>query len=250
MPNWRQKRTEFANRGEAVKIRTLLATLSLICAVSLYADAPRGTVPRSAADSYPAHTLHDGVGIGAALLTTNQARKAFASDVDRCCVVVEVAFYPQKDAPVNISMDDFVLRFSGTDVATKPSTPEVLAGKLQKTATSSQSDKDVVISPTGGVGYESGGIDPVTGTRRPGGVVASSGVGVGVGGSKPPAPGSTDNDRRTVELELSEKGLPEGAASAPVSGYLYFVLPSSKDKKATHQLEYMLNGQKVVLQLP
>jgi hypothetical protein len=53
-----------------------------------------------------------------------------------------------------------------------------------------------------------------------------------------------------MELELSEKSLPEGTASAPVSGYLYFALPSGKDKKAAHQLEYMLNGSKVVLTLP
>jgi hypothetical protein len=230
-------------------LRTLLA-IGVVCAVSVYADTPKGTVPRAAVDSYPAHALQDGVGIGAALLTAKQARETFSTDVDRCCLVVEVAFYPQKDASVKISMDDFVLRFSGTDVAAKPSTPEVLAAKLQKKAASPQSDKDVVISPTGGVGYESGGIDPVTGARRPGGVVTSTGVGVGVGGSKPPAPGSTDNDRRTMELELSEKGLPEGAAAAPVSGYLYFMLPSSKDKKATHQLEYMMNGQKITLQLP
>jgi hypothetical protein len=229
--------------------RTLLA-IGCLCAVSVYADAPKGTVPRAAADSYPAHTLHDGVGIGAVLLTSDQARKAFASDVERCCLVVEVAFYPQKDAPVNISMDDFVLRFAGSDIATKPSTPEVLAARLQKKAAAQEGNKDVVISPSGGVGYGSGGIDPTTGQRRPGGVFTSTGVGVGVGGSQAPAPASTDRDRRTMELELSEKGLPEGAASAPVSGYLYFVLPSTKDKKAIHQLEYMLNGQKVTLQLP
>ena len=228
-------------------LRTLLA-IGCLCAVCVYADAPKGTVPRAAADSYPAHILHDGVGIGAVLLTADQARKAFASDLERCCLVVEVAFYPQKDAPVSISMDDFVLRLSGTDIATKPSTAEVLAAKLQKKAASSSGGKDVVVSPTAGVGYGTGSNN--AGGPQRGGVFTSTGVGVGIGGSQPPAPGSTDRDRRTMELELSEKGLPEGAASAPISGYLYFVLSSSKDKKATHQLEYMLNGQKVALQLP
>lgn len=232
-----------------MKLRILMAA-TLICAVSVYADAPKGTVPRANAENYPAHTLRDGTGIGAVLLTREQMRKAFASDIDRCCVVVEVALYPQKGSQVNISMDDFVLRVGGSDLATKPSTPEVLAAKLQKKAAPAQSGHDVVVSPTAGVGYESGGYDPVTGTRRPGGVITSTGVGVGIGGTQPPAAGSTDRDRRTMELELSEKALPEGAASAPVSGYLYFSLPSSKDKKATHQLEYMLNGEKVALQLP
>lgn len=232
-----------------MKLRMLLAA-GLICTVSVYADAPKGTVPRASAENYPAHTMRDGTAIGAILLTNEQARKAFASNMDRCCVAVEVAFYPQKGNPVNISMDDFVLRVGGSDLATKPSTPEVLAAKLQKKAAPTSSGHDVVVSPTAGVGYESGGYDPVTGTRRPGGVITSSGVGVGIGGSQPPAPGSTDRDRRTMELELSEKALPEGAASMPVSGYLYFSLPSKKDKKSSHQLEYMLNGEKVALQLP
>lgn len=231
-----------------MKLRVLLAAC-LICGMSVFADAPKGTVPRAGADSYPAHAVRDGIGIGAVLLTPEQARKVFASDVDRCCRVVEVAFYPQKDSPVKVSMNDFVLRLSGTDIATKPSTAEVLAARLQKKAAPPSGGHDVVLYPTAGVGYESGGIDPVTGQRRGGGVVTSTGVGVGIGGSQPPAAGSTDRDRRTMELELSEKALPEGSASAPVSGYLYFSLPSSKDKKSTHQLEYMLNGEKVILQL-
>ncbi len=234
-----------------MKLRTLL-TIGLMCAATVYADAPRGTVPRAAAESYPAHTISNGVSIGAVLLTADQARKAFASDVDRCCVVVEVALYPEKNSGVKVSLNDFVLRVTGTDVATRPSTAEVLAAKLQKQSapSSSSSGHDVVLYPTAGVGYESGGYDPVTGQRRPGGVVTSAGVGVGIGGSQPQGPASTDRDRRTMELELSEKALPEGNASAPVSGYLYFAFPSRKDKKATRQLEYMLNGEKVVLQLP
>lgn len=238
--------------GRVAWFRSAFA-IGLICAVSVYADAPRGTVPRAAAERYPAHAVHAGVGVGAILLTPEQARKAFASDLDRCCRVVEVALYPQKDAPVKISLDDFVLRISGSDLATKPSTAEVLAAKLQKKASPPPSDgRDVAIYPTAGVGYESGGIDPITGQRRGGGVYTTAGVGVGIGGSQPPRPGSSDRDRRTMELELGEKGLPEGTASAPVAGYLYFTLPSGKekDKKAAHQLEYTLNGEKVVLQLP
>ncbi|HLJ27511.1 MAG TPA: hypothetical protein VKY85_12440 [Candidatus Angelobacter sp.] len=234
-----------------MKLRTLL-TIGLMCAATVYADAPRGTVPRATAESYPAHTIANGVSIGAVLLTGDQARKAFASDVDRCCVVVEVALYPEKNSAVKVSLNDFVLRVTGTDVATKPSTAEVLAAKLQKQSSQSSSSggHDVVLYPTAGVGYESGGYDPVTGQRRPGGVVTSGGVGVGIGGSQPQGPASTDRDRRTMELELSEKALPEGNASTPVSGYLYFALPSRKDKKTTRQLEYTLNGEKVVLQLP
>lgn len=234
-----------------MKLRSLL-TAGLMLAVLVYADTPRGTVPRATADKYPAHAVQDNVSVGATLLTTDQTRKTFASDLDRCCLVVEVALYPQSGSPLKISWNDFVLRVSSTDIASRPSSPEVLAAKLQKKATPPPSSgHDVTIYPTAGVGYESGGYDPVTGQRRPGGVYTTTGVGVGIGSpqQQPPAPGSTDRDRRTMELELTEKSLPEGNADAPVSGYLYFSLPGKKDKNATHQLEYSLNGEKVVLPL-
>ena len=234
-----------------MKFRSLLTT-GLLLAVLVYADTPRGTVPRATADKYPAHAVRDNVSVGAVLLTAEQTRKTFASDLDRCCLVVEVALYPQNSSPVKISWNDFVLRISSTDIASRPSTPELLAAKLQKKAEPpSKSGHDVVVYPSAGVGYETGGHDPVTGQRRPGGVYTTTGVGVGIGSpqQQPPAPGSTDRDRRTMELELSEKSLPEGNADAAVSGYLYFSIPGKKDKKVTHQLEYMLNGEKVVLPL-
>src|SRR5262249_10483131 len=106
---------------------------------------------------------------------------------------------------------------------------------------------DVVISPTAGVGYERGGIDPVTGQPRRGGVTTTTGVGVGIGGPQAPKPGSSDADRRTMELELRGKGLPEGNTSAPVSGDLYFSL--QKKKSARYQLQYVTNGNVVTLAL-
>jgi hypothetical protein len=69
---------------------------------------------------------------------------------------------------------------------------------------------------------------------------------VGVGG-RGRQPGSTDQDRAAMETELSEKGLPEGSAAAPVAGYLYFSLPRSK--QVVYQLQYVLNGQKMSLAL-
>jgi hypothetical protein len=236
-----------------MKLKTCLA-LALMCVVSLSAEAPKGTVPRATADRYPAHTEQSGVGVGVTLLTADQVRKAFASDVNKCCVVVEVALYPPKDSTVKVSLNDFVLRVADSDIAARPSGAKVLAAKLQKKAASPQ-DRDISISPNVGVGYDSGGYyDPATGQRRAGGVYTSTGVGVGIGGSRP-QPGSTDVDRNTMELELNEKGLPEGEAAAPVAGYLYFALPQTKDKakdkKApAHQLEYNLYGHKVVLTLP
>jgi hypothetical protein len=51
-----------------------------------------------------------------------------------------------------------------------------------------------------------------------------------------------------MQKELTEKGLPEGKAAAPVAGYLYFSIPKRK-KNAKYQLEYNLNGEKLLLPL-
>jgi hypothetical protein len=50
-----------------------------------------------------------------------------------------------------------------------------------------------------------------------------------------------------MELELREKGLPEGETSSPVAGYLYF--SQLKKKNTKYQLEYVVNGEKVILPL-
>src|SRR5215469_6356575 len=93
--------TKASAGGKAMQLRMILAA-ALICAISVYAAAPKGTVPRASADSYPAHTVHDGLSVGATLLTSDQVRKAFISDLNRCCLVVEVALYPEKDGSVQV----------------------------------------------------------------------------------------------------------------------------------------------------
>ncbi|MGA3166972.1 MAG: hypothetical protein ABSF14_12755 [Terriglobia bacterium] len=220
-------------------ILTLLAILTL----PLLAGDQKGTVPRGAASSYAAHAEADGASIGAALLTPRDVHKAFSTDLTRCCRVVEVALYPGKNKPLDVSPDDFVLRLAGTDTAVKPSSARLLAAQLQK-----KNADSVGVNPVteAHVGYESG-IDPMTG-QRVHGVDTGVGVGVGVGRGPGAGPASTIRDRDVMELELDEKSLPEQTAAAPVAGYLYFSL-SKDNKKAAHQLEYTLNGQKVSLKL-
>jgi len=194
-------------------------------------------MPKAAANRYPVHAEKAGVSVGAALLTSDEARKAFVSEVNRCCVVVEVALYPVKDKLQIVSLDDFSVRVTGSETAVKPSSAKVVAASIQKSA---ESQRDITVSPSVGVGYESGPYGG-HGTYRE--------VGVAVGVSEPGShSGSSDRDRDTMQTELSEKGLPEGTASAAVAGYLYFSL--TKKKNATLQLEYVLNGEKIVLTLP
>ena len=222
--------------------RKLWLVLTVGCLASLAFAAPKGTVPRSSANRYPAHTEGDGISIGATLLTPKEARKTFVSDVNRCCVVIEFAIYPEKDKPLTVSLDSFTLRLTGSETAAQPSSAKVVSATLQKKA---QDQRDVSVSPTAGVGYGSGSAyDPATGMQRRGGVYTTAGVAVAIA-SPGGEPGSSEKDRAVMETELSEKGLQEGATTAPVAGYLYF--PISRTQKATYQLEYMLNGNKVKL---
>jgi hypothetical protein len=223
--------------------RPALITIMMIGAVVAFA-APKGTVPRSSALRYPAHVENHGASLGAKLLTADEVRRAFTSDVNRCCMVIEVGLYPSKDKAADVSLNDFVLHVKNTDTASKASSAKVVAASLQKKA---RDTRDVTVSPTVGVGYGTGpSYDPVYGPHG-GGVTTAAGVGVGIG-SRGDQPGSSEKDRSVMETELSEKGLPEGTASAPVAGYLYFSIP--RNKKVAYQLEYMLNGEKVLLTLP
>lgn len=223
----------------------LCVTVILASAISAVAQGPKGTEARRAATSYPAHNEVGGIAVGARLLSPKEARRGFVSDINRCCMVVEVAFYPSAAKPLNLSLNDFVLKIKDADIQAKPSSATVVAASLQKKA---GSDRDVTVAPYYGVGYETGrGYDPVTGRQGGSGVTQTGGVMVGVGQSGP-NPASTDKDRSVMETELSEKGLPEGAASAPVAGYIYF--PISSKKSGARQLEYKVGEEKVVLSLP
>src|SRR5438270_1402935 len=104
---------------------------ALLLVVSLFSPGPRGTAPRSAATDYAAHASQESVQVGASLLSHKELKKIFATDVNQCCLVVEVAFYPARDKFIKISLDDFMLREAGMELGTKPSTPEVLSARLE-----------------------------------------------------------------------------------------------------------------------
>ncbi|MGZ7090597.1 MAG: hypothetical protein ACXVKH_14110, partial [Candidatus Angelobacter sp.] len=84
-----------------------------------------------------------------------------------------------------------------------------------------------------------------------GGVVQRSSVGIGVpiggGGSRLSEGRTAEGNRRAIEAELKEKGLPETSAWEPVAGYLYFSVP--KKKKGGYELVYTAGDKKVVLPL-
>jgi hypothetical protein len=227
-------------RGKAVKKTTYAMAFATLWFAALALAGPRGTVPRAAASRYPAHAQGDGISAGAKLLSREEIRKLFVSDVNRCCLVLAVAVSPDQAKIANVSLNDFVLRVKDAETAFKPSSPKVVAASRQHKA---QRDRDVAVYPTSGIGYSSGSVyDPATGTRQAGGVYTQAGVGVAIG--SPSGPGVSDQDRTVMETELNEKGLPQGSASTAVAAYIYFSI--SGKKAAEYQLEYVSN-RKLVL---
>jgi len=206
----------------------------------------RGTAPRSSADKYQVHAMRGGVSIGAELLTRKEVSKEFAANVNRCCLVVQVAVYPKKDELLNVSLDDFTFIVGETDIPLKPQSATVISAKLEK---KNGSNGGLTTSTSAGIGYESGTYtDPVTGQPvHVHGVTTSAGVAVGVADGVPAT--VAERDREVIERELSEKGLPEAKIAIPVSGYLYFSFPKQK-KDTKYRLEYVVKGETLNLQLP
>lgn len=226
--------------------------LALICISSSIAQTSRGTVPRSAATDYAAHASQESVQIGASLLTHKELKKIFATDVNQCCLVVEVAFYPAKDHFVKISLDDFMLREAGMELGTKPSTPDVLSARLEIQPVPPDREHRPGVSSSSDIGYERTTQQNGRERTSAGGVVQRSSVGVGVpigggGRSRLPQGQSAEGNRRAIEAELTEKSLPETSAWEPVAGYLYFSVP--KKKKGGYELVYIAGEKKVVLPL-
>jgi hypothetical protein len=234
-------------------IAFLLLTTLVLSALSFRAQdsddpsaARRGAAPRSSADKYHSHASDDGVSIGAELLTRKEVSKEFAADLNRCCLVVQVAVYPKKDEPLDIFQADFTLIVDETANPLRPQSPTVISAKLEK---QKGSKGDVTTSTSAGIGYESGTYaDPTTGQPvHVHGVTTSASAAVGVGDSVPPA--VAGHDREVIERELSEKGLPEAKVTIPVSGYLYFSVPKQK-KDTKYRLGYAVKGETLELPLP
>ena len=231
--------------------------VTLLCVAPLTAEAPRGAVPRADAAAYASHDGQNGFQIGASLLTHKELKKIFATDVNQCCIVVEVAFYPAKDNFVKISLDDFMLREAGKDVGTMPSTAEVLAARLEVRPQSPDREHRP--------GVSGGSENRLRARRQPGNngnkteplrpTAAGSISGKAWASASPSAenrrprrrPRPPEGNRRAIEAELREKGLPEISAWEPVAGYLYFSVP--KKSKGGYELVYMAGDKKTVLPL-
>jgi hypothetical protein len=228
------------------------AALLFALASFLLAQSPRGTAPRATAASYSAQARQeDGLEIGASLLSRKEAKKVFAADVNQCCLVIEVAFYPPKDNFVKIALENFTLREPGKDLGIRPSAADVLAARLEVRPPAPDREHRAGIDTSSDIGYERGRRnDPNTGTTTShGGIYERQSIGVGIPiGGKPQTPeASAAAGRRAIEAELKDKMLPETSAWEPVAGYLYFSVP--KKSKNGYELVYTLNEKKAILPL-
>jgi hypothetical protein len=204
-------------------------------------EQARGLKPRAKVADYPVSQQQAALAIGAELLSNSHVQHAFATELDKRYVVVEVGVFPAGPNTVKLAPEDFVLRVAGTNQIIRPASPKTIAAVLQKNPPTS---RDIAVYPTTEVGYETGGRD-VYGNPHPGGWSTRVGTGVGIGSTRQQ---STDSDRKVMETELQDKSLPEGEAKHPVAGYLYF--PVSSSKTAKYELEYSSSGQTLKLALP
>jgi len=213
-------------------VNTLRCILLPALAIILFAQAQHGLGPHKSVSDYPVNSTLDGVSIGASMMTAEQVRRTFVSDVNRGYVVIEVALYPSNKGALNVSYQDFTLQIAGARTTARPVSARTIAGVLQKTA---PAYRDVNVYPQVGIGYD-----------RAGGVWKQVGLGIGVDASRP---GATDKDRDVMEQELSDKSLPEQTASAPVAGYLYFPIGARK-KGVRYELSYESAAGKMILPFP
>lgn len=232
--------------------------MALFAAISVSAGQ-QGTVPKASAGNYGAHAEASGAAIGAARLSSGELIKAFsldkkfARDVTENCVVVEVGLYPSKDGALDVALDSFALHVSGQDNAVKASAPAAAVAAIpyyvQLGESSGGGGGGIMSAPRPQVDSPTGvNRDPITGMPRPSVGIRPPGsdIGGGVGGGKS-GQASLPTERRDLASKMTEKALPQGKTTAPVSGYLYFSVETKKGEK--YHLAYTLNGKSVVLAL-
>jgi hypothetical protein len=222
-----------------------LGLIFVLAVARLWASDIYGKEARAEASRYPASVQQTQLSIGAQWLTVEQIRQSFSTELHRSVLVVEVAVYPAKGRSIYVSRSAFTIRPAGSDKASKPLHPGAVAQTAERR---SGEGLDTNVYQQVGIGYERGSVsDPDTGQeRKESRVYTSTGAGTGIGTRGGPA--RTERDREVMELELTEKGLPEGTVSRPVAGYLYFPSPGKK-KSNVYQLECTLGGVKTVLAL-
>jgi hypothetical protein len=235
-------------------MRLKVAVLILVGAFVASAQAISGVHPRARASDYDAAQQRGSVTYAASVLSADQVKHIFATDISKSYLVFEVACYPSQPSQMHIDPEDFLIRAGKNAEFVHPADGVTVASVIQqKNTPRAPSNNNSAVYTSANVGYESG-TDPYTG-RRVHGVYTGAGVGVGPADPGPPfpaPPGSAPQDRMILESQLSDKALPQGSFSTPVAGFLYFPIKAIKKKSnSAYQMNYLGDpAGKVQLQVP
>ncbi len=229
------------------------AIMAIVAAAALWAGE-HGIHPRPTPDDYPARETAKGFTLAAAVLTPEQVKKRFATDLNKGYIAVEVGVFPEKDHEVTLAAKDFMARFGAESEIERPMSPQTIAARLGKkdaNPTNPDVPSKVHVYTAETVGYEHGTAGP--NGRSQGGVYTGTTTGVGVGDPPyPPPPAQTSSsgmDRTSIQLELDDFSLPEHAITEDTGGYLYFAKPA-KGKSAPLHLIYYGEQGKIELTVP
>jgi len=219
--------------------------LAGVLLASLAAADDTRVAPRAKPTDYPAHDSVKAAVLAAAVVPPDQVKKIFSADTAKQYVVVEVAVYPEDGHSLNVDLFDFELN-TGDQV--------VRASEPRDIGTAWPSAKNPSIGSRGpNVTAESGVIvdretDPNTGRPRTS-VGTYQGVAVSNYPRPDPPPQQSTNPRQSdTEDKMRRLALPEGAAKAPVAGYLYF--RHQKHKQDSFTLNYSNDDGSVDLMFP
>lgn len=214
---------------------------ALVASLGLWAQQPGGVTARSNPQDYAVHVEAGGRTFAASLLSADQVKHIFASDISRKYLVVEVACYPENGTSTELRPDSFLTDGRDNDVV-RPADAMTVAARMQQ-----KHDEPKLPSQMGNVqteanvGYETG-TDPYSGRRVHG---TYEEVGVGVGNTPAPdrAPrnDTTDwaHDMETLQRQLEDHSLPSGKFDHPVAGYLYYPIALvKKPGKDGYRLKY------------
>ena len=170
----------------------------------------------------------------ASLVPADQVRHLFAVDISKKYVVFEVAVYPSPIGSAAVDPGDFFVKSGSTASFVRPTDASTIAALIQDRNTPGLPSRGPQVTTAVMVEHESG----------PGyhGTYTAAEVGVdnnpaGFPPPLPPRPGSSPQDRATLEAQLSEKALPPGTFTAPVAGFLYFAADQAKKVKGSYDLE-------------
>jgi hypothetical protein len=227
--------------------RTVISTIATVAALCA---GEHGIRPRPTPDDYAAHETAKGFTLAAAVLSPQEVKKRFATDLNRGYVVVEVAVFLGKDHDLKLAPKDFMARYGSNSEIERPVTPETIAARLGKKEASPSSPDipskvHVYTGETVGV-YSGSGNGTVGPNGRPTnntGVYTATTTGVGIGDRPYPPPSQTQTssggmDRTSIQLELDDFSVPERTITEDTAGYLYFAKPTKGKSSPLHLTYY------------